>query len=46
MSFDDIDVTNSWKYLNFINSKNTSEMVVEMRSYMHLDLLSVWLTKI
>ena len=40
MSFDNIDVTNSWKYLNFINA---SVMVVAMKSYMHPDLPSVWL---
>ena len=31
MSFGSIDVTNSWKYLNFINSENASVMVVGMR---------------
>ena len=41
MSFDDIDVTNSWKYLNFINSENASVMVVAMKSYMHPYLPSV-----
>ena len=41
MSFDDIDVTNDWKYLNFINSENASVMVVAMKSYMHPDLPSV-----
>ena len=43
MSFDNIDVTKSWKYLNFINSENASVMVVAMKSYMHPDLPSVWL---
>ena len=43
MSLVYIDVTNSWKYLNFINSENTSEMVVAMRSYMHLNLPGDWL---
>ena len=43
MSFGNIDVINSWKYLNFINSENTSEMVVAMRSYMHLNLPGDWL---
>ena len=43
MSFYNIDVTNSWKYLNFINSENASVMVVAMRSYMHLDLPGDWL---
>ena len=38
-----IDVTNNWKYLNFINSENASVMVVAMKSYMHPDLPSVWL---
>ena len=41
MSFDDIDVTNSWKYLNFINSENASVMVVAMKGYTHPDLPSV-----
>ena len=31
MSFGNIDVTNSWKYLNFINSENALVMVVEMK---------------
>ena len=43
MSFDDIDATNSWKYLNFINSENASVMVVAMKSYMHIDLPGDWL---
>ena len=43
MSLVYIDVTNSWKYLNFINSENASVMVVAMKSYMHLDLLGDWL---
>ena len=30
MSFGNIDVTNSWNYLNFINSENGSVMVVAM----------------
>ena len=33
MSFGNIDVTNSWKYLNFINSENASVMVVEMKRF-------------
>ena len=41
MSFGNIDVINSWKCSNFINSENASVMVVE--GYMHLDLPSVWL---
>ena len=43
MSFDNINVTNSWKYLNFVNSENASVMVVAMKSYMHPDLPSVLL---
>ena len=43
MRFDNPDVTNSWKYLNFINSENASVMVVAMKGYMHPDLPSVWL---
>ena len=43
MSLVYIDVTNSWKYLNFINSENTSKMVVAMRIYMHQGLLGDWL---
>ena len=43
MSFDNIDVTNSWEYLNFINSENASVMVVAMKSYMHIDLPGDWL---
>ena len=31
MSFGKVDVTNCWKYLNFINSENASVMVVAMR---------------
>ena len=31
MSFGNIDVTNSWKYLNFIISENASVRVVEMK---------------
>ena len=31
MSFDNIDATNSWKNLNFINSENASVMVVAMK---------------
>ena len=31
MRFDNTDVTNSWKYLNFINSENASVMVVAMK---------------
>ena len=41
MSFDNIDVTNRGKYLNFVNSENASVMVVAMKSYMHPDLPSV-----
>ena len=43
MRFGNIDVINSWKYLNFINSENASVMVVAMKSYMHPDLPSVWM---
>ena len=31
MSFDNIDVTKSWKYLDFINSENASVKVVAMK---------------
>ena len=31
MSFDNTDMTNSWKYLNFVNSENASVMVVAMK---------------
>ena len=31
MSFGNIDVTNSWKYLNVINSENASVMVAVMK---------------
>ena len=31
MGFGNIDVINSWKYLNFINSENTSVMVAAMK---------------
>ena len=37
MSLVYIDVTNSWKYSNFINSENASVMVVAMKRS------SVWL---
>ena len=43
MSFGNIDVINSWKYLNFINSKNASVMVAAMRRLYASDLPSVWL---
>ena len=43
MSFDNIDVTNRGKYLNFVNFENASVMVVAMKSDMHPDLPSVWL---
>ena len=46
MSFGNIDVINSWKYLNFINSENDLVIFATMKSYMHQDLLSVWLTKV
>ena len=31
MSFGNVDVISSWKYLNFINSENASVMVVAMK---------------
>ena len=31
MSFGNIDVINSWKYWNFINSENASMIVVAMK---------------
>ena len=31
MSFGNIDVINSWKYLNFINSENALVIVAEMK---------------
>ena len=43
MSFGSIDVVNSWKYLNFINSGNASVVVAAMKGYMHQDLPSVGL---
>ena len=42
MRFDDIDVTNSWKYLNFINSENTSVMVVAIKG-LYASLTKCWL---
>ena len=48
MSFGNIDVINSWKYLNFINLENASVIVVAMKkkTYMHQDLQSVWLIEV
>ena len=46
MSFGNIDVINSWKYLNFINSENDLVIIAAMKIYMHQDLLSVWLTEV
>ena len=47
MSFGNIDVINSWKCLNFINSENASVIVATIKkNYMHQDLLSVWLTEV
>ena len=46
MSFGNIDVINPWKYLNFINSKNASEIVTAMKCYIHGDLQSVWLIEV
>ena len=43
MSFGSIDVTNSWKYLDFINYENSSVMVVAMRRLYASELPSVWL---
>ena len=43
MSFGNIDVINSWKYLNFINSENASVMVVAMRSLYASILTKCWL---
>ena len=38
MSFGNIDVINSWKCLNFINSENASVIVAAMKIYMRQDL--------
>ena len=46
MSFGNIDVINSWKCLNFINSENASVIVAAIKKYMHQYLLSVWLTEV
>ena len=47
MSFGNVDVINSWKYLNFINSENASVIVAAMeKGYMHQDLPSVWLIEV
>ena len=46
MSFGNIDMINSWKCLNLINSENASVIVPAMKIYTHQDLLSVWLTEV
>ena len=46
MSFGNINAINSGKNLNFINSGNAPVIVAAMKSYMHRDLLSVWMTEI
>ena len=47
MSFGNINVINSWKCLNFINSKNCFMIVVAMeRSYRHQDLPNVSLIEV
>ena len=47
MSFGNIDVINSWKCLNFINSENCFMIVVAMeRIYRHQDLPNVWLIEV
>ena len=46
MSFENTDVTNHWKYLNFINFENASVIVVARKSHKHQDLLSVWVTEV
>ena len=46
MSFGNIDVINSWKYLNFINSENASVMVAAMRNLYASRLTNVWLIEV
>ena len=42
MSFDNTDVTNSQKYLNFINSENASVMVVAMKKVICIQTYQVF----
>ena len=45
MSFGNIDVINSWKYMNFINCENASVMVAAMKT-LYASRLTKWLIEV